>query len=119
MPSSIARIALYDDVQHTQQGQNQHADSQQGEAIQHRDAEMQDEDLADGEMQDSEVREAMRQSQPPLYRQLKLGGWEEDEISESEMQLQQELAYNPDLHTEPDLDLGDQGKTQTMQPTSL
>ena len=56
MPSFIARIALYDDVQHTQQGQNQHADSQQGEAIQHRDAEMQDEDLADGEMQDSEVR---------------------------------------------------------------
>ncbi|KAI1829011.1 hypothetical protein DTO027I6_10073 [Penicillium roqueforti] len=62
MPSSIARIALHDDVQHTHQGQNQHADSQQGEAIQH--SEMQDENL-DGEMQDSET--AAANSKQGLY----------------------------------------------------
>ncbi|CAG8897455.1 unnamed protein product [Penicillium nalgiovense] len=59
MPSSIARIALHDDVQHTYQGQNQHADSQQGEAIQHR--EMQDENL-DEERQVSEVRDVQNRS---------------------------------------------------------
>ncbi|KAI1829116.1 hypothetical protein DTO027I6_9863 [Penicillium roqueforti] len=62
MPLSIARIALHDDVQHTQQGQDPHTDSLQDE-----DAEMQDTDLADGEMQGREMQsERIGRQQTPI-----------------------------------------------------
>ncbi|KAJ6178799.1 hypothetical protein N7519_009260 [Penicillium mononematosum] len=49
MPSSIARIALHDDVQHTQQGQDPHTDADL------QDAEMQDAEIQDAEMQDADL----------------------------------------------------------------
>ncbi|OQE59396.1 hypothetical protein PENNAL_c0325G00318, partial [Penicillium nalgiovense] len=77
MPPSIARIALHDDVQHTQQGQNPHTDRLQDADLQDaemqyedaemQDAEMQDADLVDGEMQEREMQsERIGRQQTPI-----------------------------------------------------